>query len=423
MIVVIFDRVYIDTNIPKFFPGTNGEHVVEFYMGCSRGARLNKKVVVIKPKNPTNEKLYDLIPIGVDLQVVELKTIKGLMLRVLISVVSMEFIRTINRHLYSWTRTRLRRINTIISNKKTYMFIQNLMTVLQGWVESKFYKKKLFFDKNEAINGVNFEISNSDIVFSKEYLEKKNLNINNKFVCIHVRDDTVKGHDYRGCGINNYLSAIKYLEDNGYSVVKIGLRSNIKCNELNVIDLSHDKVPEIIPIYLISKCEFVVSYDTGFVQYLSYMFNTPLLILNATNPFFLNPAKYNSMMVLKTLIKKDNKKEAEFIKFTDGSITILKKEGRLHSVYEFINNTEEEVLLSVKEMKQFIEDNFKINSDQVFLRKFLTDKNMEILEIKDHIGLHNSHMKWSGGKNIGEGVFCPWYAKKKTMEVKNFGFG
>jgi hypothetical protein len=63
MIIYFKNKIYVDTNIPCYIPNM-GEHIVEFYQACSRGARLNKTVVVIKPEKIMNESMYNLIPVG-----------------------------------------------------------------------------------------------------------------------------------------------------------------------------------------------------------------------------------------------------------------------------------------------------------------------------------------------------------------------
>jgi putative glycosyltransferase (TIGR04372 family) len=421
VITVIFNKVYVDTSVPEAVPGTVGEHVAEVCMGCSLGLQLNKKVVVIKPKNPTNGKLYDLLPAGVDLQIVDSKTNKGLIFKVLIFIVSMEFIKLIERHVYSWVRAKFRRINNIDGSRVRNKLISALMAGLKNWVDSRFYRKQLYIDKRLFVNAPKFEISSSDTVFSKNYFKQKNINIKNKFVCIHVRDHVADGDNYgRQSSMDNYSEAIKYLIGKGYSVIKIGLGSKNEYNKYNVIDLSYNKVPGIIPIYLISQCEFVISYHTGFVPYLSYMLQKPVLMLNIMSSTVSYPIKYNSMMISKTLIRKDNKKEADFTVFADGTLIRLTKQNKISDFYEFIENTEEEIVLSVKDMVKFINSGFKINNDQIFVRKFLTEKNIEALakSKKDEIGVYNYLMKASGGDFIGDGVFCYWYAKKKKIEVE-----
>jgi putative glycosyltransferase (TIGR04372 family) len=199
----------------------------------------------------------------------------------------------------------------------------------------------------------------------------------------------------------------------------MGKGSKFKYQDTNVVDLAFKEIPDIVQLYLISKCEFLISYQTGFFQHLSYMFGTPILMLNVSDPVFGYPMKSNSRMVLKKLININNKKEEKFSIFSDGTLTKLKKENKFSEKYFFVENTEEEIMLSVKEMHYSIQNKFKLNNDQVFMRDLIIKRNIEFLNKPiENIGVYNYQMKWSGGDFIGLGAFCAWYAKKKRIEIE-----
>jgi len=162
MIVTFLNRVYVDANIPIYMQSM-GEHIIELSMGCSRGARLNKKVVVIKPKKSINEKIYDLKPDGVDLVIIKEKTIMGLAIKMLIWVVSMSFIRFNMRHIYSWIRTKTSTTSKGNNDKLIYRLINSLINILHRWSESKFYRTQLYQDRKDISNGAKFNISYDDI--------------------------------------------------------------------------------------------------------------------------------------------------------------------------------------------------------------------------------------------------------------------
>ena len=98
---------------------------------------------------------------------------------------------------------------------------------------------------------------------------------------------------------------------------------------------------------------------------------------------------------------------------------MLKKENKFSEKYFFVENTEEEIMLSVKEMHYSIQNKFKLNNDQVFMRDLIIKRNIEFLNKPiENIGVYNYQMKWSGGDFIGLGAFCAWYAKKKRIEIE-----
>ena len=59
-------------------------------------------------------------------------------------------------------------------------------------------------------------------------------------------------------------------------------------------------------------------------------------MLNIMSSTVSYPIKYNSMMISKTLIRKDNKKEADFTVFADGTLIRLTKQNKISDFYEFI---------------------------------------------------------------------------------------
>jgi putative glycosyltransferase (TIGR04372 family) len=415
MIINFMNTIYVDANIPQYIAGS-GEHMVELYTACSRGKRLGMKVVVIKPEHPVNDKIYDLIPNDVRLLIINSKTIYAHLIKILIWIISKEFLRLSLKQIYLWLKTKAQNIDR---NKKKHKSLLFLNSYVKKWVESKFYNTKLYLDKKEVSNGITFKIRDDDIEFSKKYLNGIGFNVKNKFVCIHLRDHVDDLDKYKKrCSMDEYYTAIKYLEKEGYFVVKIGKNSGVKYDKAtNFIDLAHDSIPNIVLLYLVSKCEFVVSYHTAFIPFLAGMFDKPVLALNVTDPITSYPIKYNFMFVLKKLVNRHNNEEVNFCNFTDGENTRLIKGNKFDDVYKFIDNTSEEVLLSIIDMIKFIDSGFKANSDQILIRNFLTENNVNLLKRKKDVALHNYYMRWSGGNFIGSGLFCYWYVKKKKYEI------
>jgi len=422
MVIDFINKIYADTNIPDLVPGTSGEHLVEFYTACSRGLRLNKKVVIVKPDRPLNHKVYDIIPEGVILNIVKHSSLSGIKARIILWIASGFLIKYPKKHIYSYLRSRLNKIVSKMDNNANKCVVcSRFLNFLKVYIDAKFFNKKQYIDKKEISEGVSCKLSNVDITYSQKYLRNIGVDFNKKIVCLHVRDHINDTGGYnRRCSIEQYERGIKYLESKDFLVIKIGRNSETKYSRNSAVDLSFDDVPHVIQIYLISICKFVISYQTGVIPLLSYMFNRPLLMANVVDPVLNYPIKKNALIILKTLYSKNSMKEARFDEITSGRVTKLKKSHCFDELYYYEDNTPSEILLSIKEMINFIDNGFKKNDDQLFLRRHLQEKNTNILKDKKDVGVYNFHMRWSGGEFIGAGALCAWYAKKIRSEIESY---
>ena len=84
----------------------------------------------------------------------------------------------------------------------------------------------------------------------------------------YLTNKLIKKNDYknyRNSNINDFIPAIKALEKKGYFIIRMGnlVKNKLNYKSKNVIDYSNSKyVNDFLDIYLINKCEFVIS--TGF---------------------------------------------------------------------------------------------------------------------------------------------------------------
>ncbi len=107
----------------------------------------------------------------------------------------------------------------------------------------------------------------------KEQLEVE-LPGSKKFVTLHVRDsgfygDT--GRTTRNADINNYVKAVRYLLEEGYSVIRAGDPGMVDApdvaparNGCMLFDYAHSPLrSEVFDAYLVSNCEFYVGLASG----------------------------------------------------------------------------------------------------------------------------------------------------------------
>ena len=124
-----------------------------------------------------------------------------------------------------------------------------------------------------------------------DFLFKMGLKKGNKFICLNVRDEAylnsiyksnVIYHNYRNSDINNYIEGIKYLNEQGYFVIRMGSKvgNMVNYNHEKFIDYAYNGFrTEFMDIYLGAKCYFCITTGSGF-DAIPYIFRRPILYTN-----------------------------------------------------------------------------------------------------------------------------------------------
>ena len=139
---------------------------------------------------------------------------------------------------------------------------------------------------------IKYEFNNEDKKLAEKNLEEMGLK-NKKFVCLIVRDSkfTKKNfknlktshNNFRNSEINNFKLASKALSKRGMFVVRVGRDTKKKflVNDKKIIDYSYSKyISDLMDIYLISKCEFLISTGTG-LDSVGFIFRKPICYINS----------------------------------------------------------------------------------------------------------------------------------------------
>lgn len=139
---------------------------------------------------------------------------------------------------------------------------------------------------------IKYEFNNEEKKLAEKNLEEMGLK-NKKFVCLIVRDSkfTKKNfkhlktshNNFRNSEINNFKLASKALSNKGMFVVRIGRDAKKKflVNDKKIIDYSYSKyISDLMDLYLISKCEFLISTGTG-LDSVGFIFRKPICYINS----------------------------------------------------------------------------------------------------------------------------------------------
>lgn len=226
------------------------------------------------------------------------------------------------------------------------------------------------------------------------HLKKLKVDIKKKFVCLHVRDNQYRGDKgrkvYRNSSINNYIESIIYLIKKGYFVIRIGDRpiNKIKFKNKNFLDYSNSEIKSSkMDLFLIQNCSFYIGTQSGPMD-TAYLFNKPVLTTNMCEIFASLPRKKEDRGLFKKILTKKNRSLSirEFIelpyKYHNPEIEI--------NDLKFVENTPEELVISVKEFTENLYKKKKISNIQIKFNKFLIKRFEELYyDDKNKVSLVN----------------------------------
>lgn len=158
-------------------------------------------------------------------------------------------------------------------------------------VNSPYGCRDIYRKPNET-NSINFAFTKNENSFGKKKLKEIGIPDKAKFVCLHVRDSGYKKivdpdfdwsyHNHRDVNISSYRLAIQHLVKKGFYIVRIGKGVNEKLSSKShfVIDYANScHQSDLMDIYLIAKCEFMMSNGSG-IDGIAQMFHKPILFSN-----------------------------------------------------------------------------------------------------------------------------------------------
>lgn len=138
-----------------------------------------------------------------------------------------------------------------------------------------------------------------------------------EFVCITVRDSCymtdflradTSPDNYRDANIDNYYQAIQGLLDNGFYVIRMGVKVHKRMTLLHprLIDYPYSKYrSEFMDIYLGAHCKFAISTATGW-DAIPYMFRRPVCYTNAVPMAYLFTFSGTSLLLSKHFSSRQN---------------------------------------------------------------------------------------------------------------------
>ena len=249
---------------------------------------------------------------------------------------------------------------------------------------------------------------------TKQEAESIGIYPNMKLVAIHARTSGFKaGIDLQDVGstrddslrntyIESYFEAIDYLVSEGYTVVRIGDSSMRRIDRTGVIDLATSSHrTSALEVFVLLKSKFLLVGDSG-PHLVSYLTNTPLLMVNATDPLLVYPVRKTGMYLLQTVIDLDTGRSLGLSDLlTDDYYGSIRSSTR----FGYRPNTSDEIVMAVKEMVQHLQSPAPETLSQTLYRQAVLNASETI---KDKFA-----RKWTVDRGVlGDGRPVRFYADR-----------
>ena len=186
-----------------------------------------------------------------------------------------------------------------------------------------------------------------------------------RLVCIHAREGGYKRGDEiqdtkpeagrndhtRNARIESYLHAVDYLVQRGYTVIRLGDPSMTPLRHPGVVDLATSPArTNLLEVYCLLRSDCMVAGESAYVN-LIYLTNTPVLLVNVTEPISAYPIRAPGLFLHKTVVDKPTGR-----RLTSFDLLGLDYHRRLRDTrrYLYADNSPEEILDATREMIEWL---------------------------------------------------------------------
>lgn len=211
-----------------------------------------------------------------------------------------------------------------------------------------------------------------------------------------------KDESVRNSNINDTISAVNFLVSKGYGAIRIGKNEKKELNfsNKNIIDYATSKSrSDFLDVYLTSKCEFMITTDSGISQFAD-LFRKPRLIVNFHAIDQLEIIHLKVMMLFKRCKDLNSGNLISFEEVFKRKLNYVDSRNKINDLgYEFIDNNENEIEKASENFFNFINNSSNFDKDLEKQKKFW--KNVE---------------KYFGFKNKNRVIICPdFYSNNKEL--------
>lgn len=213
--------------------------------------------------------------------------------------------------------------------------------------------------------------------------QMEKMGLTKPFVCIHARgknlkkiaygNETVQDEsDYRSCDIDTFEKACSHIYEEGMEIVRMGKFEKTPCRIDHLIDYSNHYWNGLMDFYLLHKCKYILGSESG-LSLIAPFWGCPALITNFTEFSCTNEALPNTGMEMYIPKKQWSIREKRYLNLYEmfdasnrsmGFMSNFMKDGII-----FEDNTEDEILETVKEFEARLEGNWIEDEDEQDMMK------------------------------------------------------
>ena len=184
-------------------------------------------------------------------------------------------------------------------------------------------------------------------------------------VCIHAREagyklgneiQDIKPHDgrddrARNARIESYFEAVDYLVERGFTVIRLGDPSMTPVHHPGVVDLATSPMrTNLLEIYCMLRSDLLIAGESGLAG-ITYVTNTPFLLINATEPIAAYPIRAPGLFLPKTVRdKRDGRRLTSF----DLLGLDYHRQFRDMRRYEYVDNSPDDIREATREMLEWV---------------------------------------------------------------------
>ncbi len=186
-----------------------------------------------------------------------------------------------------------------------------------------------------------------------------------RLVCIHAREagykrgseihdtkpDTGRDDRVRNAQIESYLEAVDYLVQRGYTVIRLGDPSMTPLRHPGVVDLATSPArTNLLEVYCLLRSDLIIAGESAYVNVIC-LTNTPILLVNATEPISAYSVRAPGLFLPKTVVDKNTG-----TRLTNSDLLSRDYHRWFRDIkkYLYVDNSPEDILDATREMLDWI---------------------------------------------------------------------
>ncbi len=214
-------------------------------------------------------------------------------------------------------------------------------------------------------------------------------------------DDSV-----RNARIETHFPAIDLLVEAGYTVVRIGDSTMTPVERHGVFDLATSPARDpLLELWCTFRSRFLLCAESGPLG-TSYLTNTPLLTVNATDPIGTFPVRADGIYLLKTILDRRTGR-----RLTPSELVSEDRLGHLRNPERnrFVENTSDQILDAVREMLDLLERGTPESPAQARYRELVTAAAAASTHL-DYVRKHGPDRGYLGTGRLARTLAETWLA-------------